>query len=149
MRAPHLHLHASLRLIGVQNVMRRPASVNMGNIIIDYPPGDPIFKRTFGPCPGNGWGACDCAPTSGSFHCNALPSNGKLVVPPCATSIPANALLGCDKIKSIDLTQATSLQSADLGFLKNTPNLAEVKGLHNIPRGSTASCQYGQTLKWD
>ena len=110
---------------------------------------EPIFKRASGACPGNGWGACDCAPTSGSFHCNALPSDGKLVVPPCATSIPANALLGCDKIKSIDLTQATSLQSADLGFLKNTPNLAEVRGLHNIPRGSTASCQSGQTLKWD
>ena len=27
MRAPHLHLHASLCLIGVPHVMRRPASV--------------------------------------------------------------------------------------------------------------------------
>ena len=149
MRAPHSHLHASLRLIGVQNVMRRPASVNMGNIRIEHATADPIFKRAAGACPGNGWGACDCEPASGGFACNALPSDGKLVVPPCATSIPANALLGCDKIKSIDLTQATSLQSADLGFLKNTPNLAEVRGLHNIPRGSTASCQSGQTLKWD
>ena len=147
MRAPHLRLHACLRLICVPHVMRRPVSVNMDNI--KRTGGDPIFKHTFGPCPGNGWGACDCVPTSGSFACNALPSDGKLVVPSCAISIPAFALLGCDKIKSIDLTQATSLQSADLGFLKNTPNLAEVKGLHNIPRGSTASCHSGQMLKWD
>ena len=100
-------------------------------------------------CPGRGWGECNCEPASGGFACKAVPSNGKLVVPSCANSIPPVALLGCDKIKSIDLTQATSLQSADLGFLKNTPNLAEVRGLHNIPRGSTASCQSGQTLKWD
>ena len=78
MRAPHSHLHASLRLIGVPHVMRRPASVNMGNIAIKYQPTEPIFKRASGACPGNGWGECSCEPASGGFACAALPSDGTL-----------------------------------------------------------------------
>ena len=115
MRAPPLHLHASLRLIGVSHVLRRPASVNMGNIGIQYQPTEPIFKRASGACPGNGWGVCSCAPTSGSFACAALPSDGTLVVPSCATSIPTNAIRGCAQITSFDLTQATNLQSVGAG----------------------------------
>ena len=34
MRAPHLCLHAALRLIGMPHVMRRPASVNLDNICL-------------------------------------------------------------------------------------------------------------------
>ena len=205
MRAPHLHLHASLRLIGVPHVMRRPATVNMNNVAIENAPAEPIFKRDSSACPGNGWGACDCKPASGGFACDELPLDGKLVVPSCATSIPANAFSGCGKIKSFDLTQATNLvltqsaslehpttcsdtdngakdkegdncafytrfgksfcggnyddkdfksdemccacgggehvaksstpQSAGTGFLKDTPNLVEVKGLDKLPGG--------------
>jgi hypothetical protein len=136
-----------------------PASVNMGNIcvsgfdraksdwanlcgkaVLDMKPHDrsstqPIFKRASGACPGNGWGACDCVLTSGSFACNALPSDVTLVVPSCVTTIPANAFSGCAQITSFDLTQATRLQSVGAGFLKNTPKLAEVKGLANLPGG--------------
>ena len=80
MRAPRLRLHASLCLIGAPHVMRRPASVNMGNICVfghDAAKGDwanlcgkamfdmrnpacddePFYKRASGACPGNGWGA--------------------------------------------------------------------------------------------
>ena len=146
-----MRLHASLRLIGAPHVMHRPVSVNMNNICVhdrqfntkcgggclgNCPhPSEPHFQRASGYCPGNGWGACDCAPTSGSFACNALPSDGKLVVPSCATSIPAGAFDKCAQIKSFDLTQAINLQSAHTGFLKNTPNLAEVTGLANLPGG--------------
>jgi hypothetical protein len=130
---PRLRLHASLRLIGAPHVMRRPVSANMNNI--KRGGGDPIFKRASGACPGNGWGPCSCAPASGSFACNALLSDGKLVVPSCATDIPTNAVRWCSQIKSFDLTQATSLKSAGTGFLKGTPNLAEVKGLANLPGG--------------
>ena len=125
--------------------MRRPASVNKDNIGQHFHENmewsgvpyreEPIFKRASGACPGNGWGACDCVPTSGSFACNALPSDGTLVVPSCATAVPAGAFDKCAQITSFDLTQATNLQSAHTGFLQNTLNLAEVTGLANLPGG--------------
>ena len=59
--------------------MRRPTSVNMGNIGYECCPRYPvIFKRAAGACPGNGWGECSCEPASGGFACAALPSDGTL-----------------------------------------------------------------------